>query len=301
MLNFKVPELSDKQWADNCLKHAASMNCDYTFGNCYLWRLAYNTEICKYKNFFICRWGNGDDITYSLPLGEGDFTDAIYAMVENAKECGHKLKIYGVTEGYWGMLQEAFTGKFDYTYDPGNFDYIYSVQKMASLSGKKYHSKRNHITNFKKNHPDWSFETINKDNISQCLEAHAKWIASKDPEDEEDISEYSLEFEAVAEAFENYDALDLKGGLIKAGDEVIAFTLGEVQASGKCFVTHFEKAPGDVQGAFAIINQEFTKNCLMDYEYVNREEDLNIEGLRKAKQSYYPEILLEKCLAVYHG
>ena len=214
MLNFKVPELSDKQWADKCLKHAASMNCDYTFGNCYLWRLAYNTEICKYKNFFICRWGNGDDITYSLPLGEGDFTDAICAMVENAKDCGHKLKIYGVTEGYWGMLQEAFTGKFDYTYDPGNFDYIYSVQKMASLSGKKYHSKRNHITNFKKNHPDWSFEIINKDNISQCLEAHAKWIASKDPEDEEDISEYSLEFEAVAEAFENYDALDLKGGLI---------------------------------------------------------------------------------------
>jgi hypothetical protein len=157
------------------------------------------------------------------------------------------------------------------------------------------------ITNFKKNHPDWSFEIINKDNISQCLEAHAKWIASKDPEDEEDISEYSLEFEAVAEAFENYDALDLKGGLIKDGDEVIAFTLGEAQASGKCFVTHFEKAPGDVQGAFAIINQEFTKNCLMDYEYVNREEDLNIEGLRKAKQSYYPEILLEKCLAVYHG
>lgn len=301
MLNFKVPELSDKEWVDDCLKHAASMNCDYTFGNCYLWRLAYNTEICKYKNFFICRWGSGDDITYSLPLGEGDFTDAINAMIKNAEECGHTLRIYGVTEGYWGLLQEAFTGKFDYNYDPGNYDYIYSVEKMASLSGKKYHSKRNHITNFKKNHPDWSFEILGKDNISQCLEAHSKWIAAKDPEDEEDINEYSLEFEAVAEAFENYDKLGLIGGLIKADGEVIAFTLGEGQSNGNCFVTHFEKAPGDVQGAFAIINQEFTKNCLTEYEYVNREEDLNIDGLRKAKQSYYPEILLEKCTAVYHG
>lgn len=90
------------------------------------------------------------------------------------------------------------------------------------------------------------------------------------------------------------------GGLIRVNGEVIAYTLGEPQMNGRCFVSHFEKAPADMIGAYPIINQEFTKNCLMQYEYVNREEDLGIDGLRKAKQSYHPEIWLEKCTAIYN-
>ena len=95
-------------------------------------------------------------------------------------------------------------------------------------------------------------------------------------------------------------ALGFVGGLIRVNGEVIAYTMGEPQMSGRCFVSHFEKAPNEIQGAYAIINQEFTKNCLMQFEYVNREEDLGIEGLRKAKQSYHPEIILDKCVAVYN-
>ena len=164
---------------------------------------------------------------------------------------------------------------------------------MAQLHGKKYHGKRNHITNFKKNNPDWSFEKIGPDNINDCIELHTQWI--KNHEDDED---YSFEFEAVLTAFENYEKLNFVGGLLRVGGKAIAYTFGE-RHSEKLFVTHFEKAPADVQGAYPIINQEFTKNFLMDYEFVNREEDLGLEGLRKAKQSYYPEILLEKCVANY--
>ena len=109
-----------------------------------------------------------------------------------------------------------------------------------------------------------------------------------------------MEFEAVKKAFEYFDELDMVGGLIRVNGEVIAYTLGEPQMNGRCFVSHFEKAPADMIGAYPIINQEFTKNCLMQYEYVNREEDLGIEGLRKAKQSYHPEIWLEKCTAIYN-
>ena len=217
-------------------------------------------------------------------------------IIDYAKSLGEKPSIYGITEGYLGLMQEAFTGKFTYKYDDGNNDYIYSTEKMASLSGKKYHGKRNHITNFKKNNPDWSFEKISKDNIDECLALHSKWIDNKDPDDED----YSLEFEAVKKAFEYFDELDMVGGLIRVNGEVIAYTLGEPQMNGRCFVSHFEKAPADMIGAYPIINQEFTKNCLMQYEYVNREEDLGIEGLRKAKQSYHPEIWLEKCTAIYN-
>lgn len=296
MLEFKKPETTDKQWVNDCLVHANSMNCEYTFGNLFIWSSAYSTEICRYKDFLICRWGKDDDINYSLPLGEGDFTDAVSAIIEYAKSNGETPVIYGITEGYLGLMQEAFTGKFTYKYDEGNNDYIYSTEKMASLSGKKYHGKRNHITNFKKNNPDWSFEKISKDNIDECLALHSKWIENKDPDDED----YSWEFEAVKKAFEYFDELDMVGGLIRVNGEVIAYTLGEPQMNGHCFVSHFEKAPADMIGAYPIINQEFTKNCLMQYEYVNREEDLGIEGLRKAKQSYHPEIWLEKCTAIYN-
>ena len=297
MLEFKTPGISDKPWVDECLKHANSMNCEYTFGNLFVWADAYATEICRYKDFFICRWGEGKNIAYSLPLGEGDFTDAINAIINDAKQNGAVPRIYGVTAGYVMMLQEAFTGKFTYHYDSGINDYIYSTKKMAELSGKKYHGKRNHITNFKKNHPDWQFETIDKTNIGECIALHMKCLDEKNEEDNED---YTDEFEAVLKAFQNYDALGFVGGLIRVDGEVIAYTMGEPQQNGRCFISHFEKAPAEMQGAFPIINQEFTKNCLMNYEYVNREEDLGIDGLRKAKQSYHPEILLEKCVAIYN-
>lgn len=296
MLDFKTPQIEDKAWVDECLIHANSMNCEYSFGNLFVWSTAYSTKICKYNDFMICRWGKGKNLQYSLPLGEGNFSDAINAIIEDAKSLGITPRIYGITEGYLLLLQEAFTGKFSYEYDDGFNDYIYSTEKMASLSGKKYHGKRNHITNFKKNNPDWCFEKLTKDNISECISLHSKWIEEKDPEDED----YSFEFEAVLQAFEHFDELGLVGGLIRVNGEVIAYTLGEPQMNGKCFVSHFEKAPATVRGAYPIINQEFTKNCLMDYEYVNREEDLGIEGLRKAKQSYNPEIWLKKCVAIYN-
>ncbi len=297
MLEFKKPEISDKPWVDKCLKHAASMSCEYTFGNTYIWAEAYNSEICKYKDFFICRWGSGNKKSYSLPLGEGDFSDAIEQIIKDAKENGCTPVIYGVTAGYLSMLQEAFTGKFTYKYNDGFNDYIYKTEKMATLSGKKYHSKRNHITNFKKNNPDWSFEEINSDNVAECIALHMKWLNDKDDEENED---YAEEFSAVLTAFENYDKLGFKGGLIRIGGEVVAYTMGEELKGANCFVSHFEKAPSEIQGAYAIINQEFSKNCLLGYEYVNREEDLGLEGLRKAKLSYHPEIILEKCIAVYN-
>lgn len=298
MLDFKIPEIEDKQWVDECLKNVHSMNCEYAFGNVFIWRTAYSVRICNYNGFFICRWGRGDNISYSVPIGAGDYKAALEQIIDDARSQGINLKFYGVTEYYKKLLDEYFPGKFSYVYDDGFNDYIYSVEKMAQLKGKKYHGKRNHITNFKKNNPDWSFEKIDKNNINDCIALHTKWIRDKDREHSDEDEDFSLEFEAVLSAFENFEALDLTGGIIRINGEAIAYTLGERQ-SDKVFITHFEKAPADIQGAYPVINQEFTRNCLMSYEYVNREEDLGLEGLRKAKQSYNPEIFLIKCVAKY--
>lgn len=295
MLSFKKPVIEDKEWVDECLKYVNSFNCEYTFGNLLVWSTAYSTGICRYKDFLMCRWGKSNDYMYSVPIGTGDFKDAVEQIIHDAKSFGLTPTIYGVTENYKKLIDKYFPDQFTYEGDDGYNDYIYSVEKMAELRGKKYHGKRNHITNFKKNNPDWSFEILNKDNINECITLHTEWI--KEHEDDED---YSFEFEAVLTAFENYEKLGFVGGLIRVDGKVIAYTMGE-RHSDRLFVTHFEKAPADVQGAYPIINQEFTKNCLMNYEYVNREEDLGLEGLRKAKQSYNPEIILEKYVATYNG
>lgn len=296
MLEFRKPVIEDKDWVDECFKHANSFNCEYTFGNLYVWSTAYSTLICKYKDFFICKWGRGNKVSYSLPIGTGDFKSAVEAIISDAEENGVAPVIYGVTVGYMNLLNEYFPNKFEYITDEGFYDYIYSTEKMATLSGKKYHSKRNHITNFKKNNPNWSFEIITRENISDCITLHSDWIKDKEEGDED--ADYSYEFEAVLNAFENYEALGFVGGLLRVDGKAIAYTFGE-RHSDELFVTHFEKAPADIQGAYAIINQEFTKNCLLEYKYVNREEDLGLEGLRKAKLSYNPEIILKKSVAKY--
>ncbi|MCR5208502.1 MAG: phosphatidylglycerol lysyltransferase domain-containing protein [Eubacterium sp.] len=297
MLDFKLPELSDKRWVDECLKHAGSISCEYTFGNTFIWQKVYGTEICRYKDFFICAWSFDGSPAYSLPLGEGDFTDAVNQIINDAKERGVKARIYGVTSGYLDMLRESFTGKFKYKFNDAFSDYIYLTEKMALLSGKKYHGKRNHISNFKKNNPDWKFELITRDNIGDCIELHKRWLDEKDGSSNED---YTEELSAVLTAFESYEELGFVGGLIRVNGEAVAYTMGEPHPASDCFVTHFEKAVSSVQGAYAIINQEFTRNCLLPYKYVNREEDLGIEGLRRAKLSYNPEIILEKGVAVYN-
>ncbi len=295
MLDFKKPVIEDKAWVDACLGHVNSLNCEYTFGNIFVWATSYRTGICEYNGFLMCRWGRENDFMYSVPIGSGDFKDALEQIIADAKSFGLTPVIYGVTENYKKLIDKYFSGEFSYEYSDAYNDYIYSVDKMASLSGKKYHGKRNHITNFKKKNPDWSFEILNDTNIPECVALHSEWIKNH-----EDDSDYSYEFESVLTAFENYEKLGFLGGLIRVGGKVIAYTMGE-RHSDRLFVTHFEKAPADIQGAYPIINQEFTKNCLMSYEYVNREEDLGIEGLRRAKQSYNPEIFLEKCVAYYNG
>lgn len=299
MLNFKTPQLEDRQWISSCFSKAHSLNCEYTFGNIYLWRAAYKTLAARYRDFVICRWGEVDNIMYSLPVGSGDFAAAVRAVLEDARSLGIPARIYGVTESYKMLLESEFPGAFSFEHDDGNNDYIYNTQDLALLAGKKYHSKRNHISRFIKDNPDWSYEEISAENIDECIALHTRWIESRDtPQNEAD---YSLEFEAVLSGFENYEKLGFTGGLLRIGSTPVAYTYGE-KLNDECFVTHFEKAPAQIPGAYAVINREFAKRLsAAGFRFVNREEDLGIPGLRKAKQSYRPALWLNKDTAVYNG
>ncbi|MFY9377952.1 MAG: phosphatidylglycerol lysyltransferase domain-containing protein, partial [Peptococcia bacterium] len=191
---------------------------------------------------------------------------------------------------------QFFPGKFSYQDDREGYDYIYTLEKLVSLSGKKLQSKRNHINRFIANNADWSFEEISQDNLSECWEMNQEWCRQNGCKDDELLNE---EYCAVRRCFNNYEALELEGGLLRLAGKVIAFTMGE-RLNSDTYVVHIEKAFGEIQGAYQLINREFAKLIQErhpDIVYVNREEDMGYEGLRRAKMSYRPVRMEEKYVA----
>lgn len=298
MQQFKKPELSDKQWVDAIVNDTANQSCELCFGYLFMWSRIYDNLIAKKGNMLIVKNSFGNDNQYSMPIGNGDIEEALNFIIEDAKSENKRCRIFGVTATQTEKLESINPGMFEFVSDRNLFDYIYSVERLATLSGKKLHSKRNHIANFKKLNPEWIYEKIDETNIKDCIEMHKDWIAVNVTD--EFKNDYQNEFKAVSVGFENYFELGFSGGLLRLNGKVIAYTFGE-KISGDIFCTHFEKAYSSIRGVYPFINQLFAQNNLSSYKYVNREEDMGLESLRKAKLSYHPDILLEKSIAIYRG
>jgi len=289
-LRFSVPRPEDIAWAKPILLAQQRMGCEFCFGNIYAWAERYGTEITQCRGFFIARNGCGH---YSLPQGQGDLREVLPLLREDARRCGKSLTLFGVTSGDIPRLEAACPGAFRYEANRDYADYIYRREDLAGLTGKKYHQKRNHIARFERGN-DWQCEPITPAVLDECLEMERQWVtryAGKDPAGLLD------ERRALERCFANYEAFGFCGVLLRSGGGIVAFTLGE-ELNEHCFCTHFEKAFAEEPGAYQVINRCFAASCLGNYEFINREEDLGDEGLRRAKLSYYPAILLEKYFAV---
>ncbi len=293
MLKFQSPRLEDREWVRELFSYAQFQGCEYTFGNLYIWNPVYSSKIARFEDFFISK-SIEDKPTYVFPAGRGELKKAVAAMIADAHECGHPFRLHGVTKANQAALEEIMPGAFDYRPYRDGFDYIYNTQDLIALSGRKYHGKRNHIAYFQKTF-DWRYEPITTANIDECMQMNADWERENLSRNPEGISE---ELAAIHRAFDHYFELGFTGGLIRADGRVVAYTVGE-KATDDTFCTHIEKAFADVRGAYPIINREFAANALRQFAFVNREEDMGEEGLRRAKLSYYPAILLEKQEAVY--
>ncbi|MDR0531653.1 MAG: phosphatidylglycerol lysyltransferase domain-containing protein [Oscillospiraceae bacterium] len=301
LLDFHAPKPEDIAWAKPILRAAGRMGCEYAFGNIYAWSGRYRTEIARAWGFFLARcacWTESDGcrLVYSLPIGPLDDTPALRRVVallkDDARQRGLPLSLYGLTEGDIPLLEAACPGQFICESDRADADYIYRREDLAQLAGKKYHQKRNHVARFMKNN-HWSYEEIDADNREECLKMAREWAELHAERDPEGLAE---EERALRRAFEHYEAFGLRGGLLRVGGKIAAFTVGEALGGGT-FCTHFEKAMPET-GAYQMINKCFAER-LTEFEFINREEDLGDEGLRRAKLSYYPERLLEKFIAVF--
>lgn len=292
MINFKNIELSDRAWINEQLKKSDFQSCDYSFANNFIWQKPYGVRFADINGFYCLR----NSYSYTYPAGDGDIKPVIEELISDSAERGDRFILRGITTESKTELERIFPGKFDFSLNRADSDYIYSAEKLITLSGRKLHGKRNHIARFKERF-DWVYEDIDTGNMDECRDMCRQWYKIYSPEKDESINEEAM---AVKAAFDNYSALGLKGGLIRADGKVIAFTVGE-PLNSDTFVMHIEKAFADIQGAYPIINQQFAEHNFDGFTYVNREEDMGDEGLRKAKTSYYPEIILDKYTAVLKG
>jgi hypothetical protein len=226
-----------------------------------------------------------------FPVGEMPLKSAINLIVDDAHERNLHFKIIGATREMYDLLSEEFTARFEFLPNRDASDYLYLTEKLISLSGKKLQSKRNHINKFKAENKNWAYRKITDDKgIADCITMLQEW---EKVEKERLLETQQFEYQAIMTMLENFFILELVCGAIYVDNRIVAFSLGE-QLTDDTFVIHCEKAFSGIQGAYSIINQQFVQNEASNFKYVNREEDLGIENLRKAKLSYQPEFILEK-------
>lgn len=291
-IQFKRPELEDQEIINSYFAKAPSRSCERTFANVYLWSRHYKVEYAIIEGALVFK-DNSEKALFAYPAGDDEAVKkALEWMDRYSKAVEAPLMLYTVTEENFAQLENWYPNIYQIEYDPDEADYVYETEKLATLAGKKLHGKRNHINKFKSLYEDWSYETLNDENVEECFQMALKWRTQNGcNEDPEKNAEMCVSLNSLR----LYKELGFVGGVLRVEGKIVAFTIGEPMCEDT-FVVHIEKAFADVDGAYPMINQQFVQHECMDYTYVNREDDAGSEGLRKAKLSYRPAFMVKKGL-----
>ncbi|MBQ8184223.1 MAG: DUF2156 domain-containing protein [Lachnospiraceae bacterium] len=289
-IQFRRPELEDRDIIQKYLKQRKTRSCEMTFANVYLWCRHYPTGFAIVEDMLVFANLEEGETSFTFPWGNKDPRPALEALMTYCKEKGVPFRLHNATKETFEILEELYPGRFQIEYDRVYADYVYETEKLANLSGKKYHGKKNHVNRFMKTYPDWSYEDISPENVEECFQMALRW---RELNGCEDHPEKRAEICVTLNFLRLFRELEMQGGILRVGGEIVAFTIGE-PVCDDTMVVHVEKAYSHVQGAYAMINQQFAKHQAAGYLYLNREDDVGEEGLRKAKLSYHPVFLVEK-------
>lgn len=290
-------ELDSKNMMEPYFRTENSRSADFCFGNIYMWDKRYLQTAAPLGDRLITRLVRNGETFFAYPVGKGELAPAITAMHDICLAEGIPMKICGITEEHKAELENEFDGCFEIYEDRDFSDYIYSIEKLSTYSGKALHGKKNFCNRFEKEH-DWHFELLDGKNIPDCIKMLDEWT---DESSERLTGDISYEHTAILQGFEHYEELNLFGGALYADGRLVGFSVGEV-ISTDTFCTHFEKAYPDVAGAYPMVCRELAKAVKSVYpniNYVNREDDMGHDPLRKSKLSYKPEYVLMKYIAVW--
>ena len=291
MIGFHRLTLEQKDAYQEILLSSEPRGCEYSFANLYLWgqqRVAFLHGCVAFFSHF-----DGRSV-YPYPVGSGDRRRVLEEILEDACQRGIPCRIVGMTDRDARELEEWFPDRFHFRSDRNSFDYVYAIDDLADLKGKKFQKKRNHYNRFCANHPNHEILPLDCCNLDKARHLVDGWFYShlrSDPE-----RNYLLENLAMARAFQHYDAIGFAGCILMVEGQPAAVTMA-TRLSDDTFDIHFEKAREDIDGAYAAVNCEFARYLRSMYpevRFLNREDDMGIERLRKAKLSYQPHHLLEK-------
>jgi hypothetical protein len=298
-MDFKKLTLEDKQLFNKYLNPYKFLSCEYSFTTLYIWKDACDIQYAIYKESLIIKKKDFEGNYYFMqPLGykEEDLKELL--------ECLSQYQIENNMKYIFKDLEEDFAEKVKSFYkeeqnvyikeDRDNFDYLYEADKLIKLSGKKLHGKKNHYNSFVKNYDYEVKEIIDGKITDDVINAAEKWFRENNNNDK------MLYYEtlAIKEIVQNINLFNLKGIAVYVDNQVVAFSLGE-KLNDKLAVIHIEKGDMNYKGIYSFINKTFIDMCFNDVKIINREQDLGIEGLRKAKLSYYPFKLEKKFILSY--
>ncbi len=298
--NAKPIEINDKPLFDAYFKKFPPEISELTFTNLFIWRKHYDfrftewnnhllifsdTYLKKYNTCAICP----DNVFFLPPIGS-DPLKIIRELFETIKD----LEIHRVPEDITEKLNDSdeFSDlNIQIFEDRNNWDYVYEKEAISSLIGNKHRQNRRWLNKFLESY-NYKFNLLSEDWIDKCKELQLKWCLQRGCHEDESLLE---EQKAINEALDNFNDLDYKGAIMCIENECAAYTFGEM-LNFDTLVVHIEKAHMQYEGSYQAINNLFLKNCCQDAQFVNREQDLGISGLRRAKESYKPHHMVKKSI-----
>ena len=296
MLQLRELKIEDKAWFDSLVMDKGYGTLEYNFTTAFIWRKIFNTKVCESNGCLVCM-ADTKKPSFLYPCGSEDKKGAVDEIISYCSGRGIKAVFHSVSPKAKEELENMYPESFRFEEDIDSGDYIYETQSLMTLSGKKLSSKRNHINRFEENYPDWKYEPITKENIDEVYEMNLKWCEGENCQNDEGLRDEAC---AVRQAFKHFFDLKLDGGLLRAGGQVVAFSMGD-KLDKDTYLVHIEKAFANINGAYPMINKQFVINNASGYKYVDREDDAGVEGLRRAKLSYRPCTVAKKYLAYYIG
>ena len=293
VIEFQALQKEHKPLLDSYFRSEYYENSHFNFTNLFMWREPYQVK-----------WAEDDGILFMTSEWEGEllalqpfcradrYAEAIGKFIAYFQGVGKPLVFMGIEKRFADALSAYEGASFAIEEDRDNWDYVYLAEKLVTLSGRKLHSKKNHLNAFLKLYPEAEYLPITDEIITACKIELNNWYKLR-LQDEVDDPFIGWERKAILEVLNDFDYFGLKGGAIRLDNRIVAFTFGEPLNTDTA-VIHVEKADPDVRGAYPAINQGFVEHAWSDMTYINREEDMGHEGLRKAKESYKPEKMIEK-------
>lgn len=298
-MKFKNIDIESRNIINKYLTKENRISCAYCFTDIFIWKDKYHTQYCIEDDcLYLRQYDDESDLYYYyIPMNSKNLQDGINSIIIDSIENKYKFCFGNIEEKYINIFKEEYKDIFSVKLVRDFSDYIYNASDLINLSGKKFHKKKNLFNKFMREYEGrYEYRNITSKDINDILAFNKIWCEKNVSKDSDDMA---AETRAITLALKNFEKLELKGGMLLVDGKIIAYTLGS-KNNDDTFVVQIEKALVEYSGAYQVINNLFAKNNLEGYKYINREEDLGLEGLRKAKLSYNPVIIEDYYMAVAH-